>query len=738
MSAQTTRTSLPSMRNQKMTPEPPKQLPEREEVERDHEWLQLIQIEKMIERQKQEWLKTGAQDLEDEDEAWGELQEAEGSPVKEEDESLDDGDLTYITTILNSFSKTKLNCKQPSTSELPPFTPEGALMRAPAQIMPPPKFNQKFNQNSTSYGSEDRNFSCFSNFEEEGTTELADYFSDKEDDSLDNEDPTGESDNWSQSNFDELGEISDDKDAWSEQHRATKFGLESIQEIDYEETGEKNNLKGIASISKEAKLAFSEWQPYIPPELVFQNSFAQSWRPAFLQPASSSQEPTLIQISTIAGPIATTKQTPALRLAIIPRQKMTPSQQQDWNSFRPMRHYTHTWRKPCPGSSKTCNRTRNSQNEFQDHPGQSKPSRQWKQPSPCLPKTIQNQNTKFRNTPPATNVGNAPQVFTQFQSQIYLNTRSNRNTTRTKSLETKWRKSFNKTQTFRTKLPKNTERHLKNSRRSPLWLWSPKPWPPICSLSTATTEKPNLKRKISPRGENHFSKRRSESKSYSKYRRINKRHRSESSDKNSKSKSKNESKDIKVRNENKLVTFSTDAEAKVTAKVDEVKAIGKALAEFRMEIGKQLDQKIGPDLPVTLPLRFATTFNISVLTCVCVTFTIFISIFNIFILISNPFFSDLFDHHLQTFSLGSLRVYEMLCASQKTASSQAKTAVTAFATPDSIRSFRVSETRPNMLYRSLHKNTLVPKHLRSLGRSRNPENDFYNDSFILIYLDLSR
>jgi hypothetical protein len=151
---------------------------------------------------------------------------------------LDDGDLTYITAILNSFSKPKLNCEQPSASELPPCTPEGALTCAPAQIMPLPKFNQKFNQNLTSYDSEDRNFSCFSNFEEEGTTELADYFSDEEDDSLDNEDPTSESDTWSQSNFDELeisdeeDDNSDNKDAWSE-HKATKFGLESIQEIDY-------------------------------------------------------------------------------------------------------------------------------------------------------------------------------------------------------------------------------------------------------------------------------------------------------------------------------------------------------------------------------------------------------------------------------------------------------------------------------------------------------------------------
>jgi hypothetical protein len=193
-----------------------------------------------------------------------------------------------------------------------------------------------------------------------------------------------------------------------------------------------------------------------------------------------------------------------------------------------------------------------------------------------------------------------------------------------------------------------------------------------------------------------------------------------------KSESKGESKDIKVRNENKLVTFSTDAEAKVTAKADEVKAIKKTQTEFRMEIGKQLDKRIGSDLPVTLPLHFATTFNMSVIICICVTFTIFILIFN-------PFF-----HHSQTCTLGNLRVYEMLCSSQKTASSQAKPAITASATPDSIRSFRVPETRPNILYRNLFRNTLVPKHLRSLGRSRNPENDLYNDSFILIYLDLPR
>ncbi len=698
----------------------------------------------MIERQKQELLKTGVQDLDDEDDDWDELREAEGGPVKEEDDSLDDGDLTYITATLNSFSKPKLNCEQSSASELQPFTPEGTLTRAPAQIMTPPKFNQKFNQNSTSYDSEERNFSCFPNFEEEGTTELADYFSDEEDDSLDDGDPKSESDTWFHSNLDELGEISDkeddnsnDEDAWSE-HRATKFGLKSIQEIDYEEVSEKNNLKQISSISNRSELAFSEWQPYIPPEPVFRNSFAQSWQSAFSQPASSSQEPTLIQISTIMGPIATTKQTQVPRLAIT-QQKMTPSHQQDWNSFRPAkRHYMHTWRKLWPGSSGTCNRTKNLQNKFPDHPEQSKPYRLWKQPSPCSPRTILNQNTKLQNTPPVTDVGNAPQVFTQFRSQSYLNTRSKRNTTKTKSWETKWHKSFTRTQIYWTKLPPNTKHHQKNSRRTPLWLWSPRPWPPIYSLSTATTEKPTRQQKISPRGENHFSKRRSESKSYSKYKSLNEGHRSKRRDKNSKSESKIKSKDIKVRNKNKLVTFSTDVEAQVTTKADEVKTIRKTQTEFRIEMGKQIDKRIGSDLPATLPLRFATTYNISIFICICVTFTIFILIYNIFILIFNPFLSDPFDHHFQTFTLGNLRVCEMLCPSQKTASSQAKTAVTAFATPDSIRSFRVPETRPNILYRNLHRNTLVPQHLHSLGQSRNPANDLYNDSFILIHLDLSR
>jgi hypothetical protein len=298
--------------------------------------------------------------------------------------------------------------------------------------------------------------------------------------------------------------------------------------------------------------------------------------------------------------------------------------------------------------------------------------------------------------PQVTDVGNEPQVFIQSRSRSCWNMKSVINTTETKTWGTKWHKFSTRTPTYRTKLPKNTKRNQKSSKRTPLWLWSRKQYPPICSLDTARTDRPTLERKISPHGENHFSKRRSESESYNKCKSIN-----------SKSERKSESKDVEVKNESRLVTFSTDAKTKVTAKADKVKTIRKTQTEFRMEIGKQLDKNTGSDVPVTLPLHFATTFNISVLIRICVTFTIFISIFIILILIFNPLFSDLFDHHFQTFSLGNLRVYEMLCASQKTASSQAKTTVTAFATPDSIRSFRVPETRPNILYRNYNKTSFL-------------------------------
>ncbi len=118
-----------------------------------------------------------------------------------------------------------------------------------------------------------------------------------------------------------------------------------------------------------------------------------------------------------------------------------------------------------------------------------------------------------------------------------------------------------------------------------------------------------------------------------------------------------------MKNENKLVTLLTNTRAKVTEEADEVKAIEKILTGFRMEIEKPLDKKIKSDPPATLPLHFATPFNISILIGTHITFTIFILTINISISIFKSFVSDPSDHHFQTFTVGDLSDCKMLCLS---------------------------------------------------------------------------
>ena len=55
-------------------------------------------------------------------------------------------------------------------------------------------------------------------------------------------------------------------------------------------------------------------------------------------------------------------------------------------------------------------------------------------------------------------------------------------------------------------------------------------------------------------------------------------------------------KDVKVRKEKAV----TKIRAKMTAKVNEVKARGKTLTGFRIEIEKQLNKRIGPEPTITL------------------------------------------------------------------------------------------------------------------------------------------
>ncbi len=280
-------------------------LSEFEEGDTDHEWAHLRHMEDIIERHKQELLKHGVQESDGEDEDWGEHQEPGDDPVKEEDDSLDDGDLTYITAILESFSRPKSIPETTSASNYAMFTPEGVPTRAPARQMTPPEFNQKFNQTfnkkSTSKHSGAENFSCFTTIWEEGPTELADYYSDEEeDDSLDNKDTRCEKDTWNEFDLEELGEVSDEEDTWSEAEPD-----ESEFKVDYEESGEKTTFTGISSLSVETAQAFSAWQLYIPPKHAFRSLSAQSWWSDSSQQAPLSQESTLTQISSIKGPNST-------------------------------------------------------------------------------------------------------------------------------------------------------------------------------------------------------------------------------------------------------------------------------------------------------------------------------------------------------------------------------------------------------------------------------------------------
>ncbi len=137
----------------------PEQLLEPEDLELDHEWLQLIQMERTIETQKTQLLKNGVEGHWDPDKDRETFWEDEESPANERDDHLDDGDLEYINVILNSFSRQDCNHENSDYLQLESFTPEDVLMHALAPLRTLQEFNLKFNQNSTTRGSEEDRFS---------------------------------------------------------------------------------------------------------------------------------------------------------------------------------------------------------------------------------------------------------------------------------------------------------------------------------------------------------------------------------------------------------------------------------------------------------------------------------------------------------------------------------------------------------------------------------------------------
>jgi hypothetical protein len=185
---------------------------------------------------------------------------------------------------------------------------------------------------------------------------------------------------------------------------------------------------------------------------------------------------------------------------------------------------------------------------------------------------------------------------------------------------------------------------------------------------------------------------------------------------------------MKVREEEAL----TKLKGKVTTKVNEGKAIEKTLTGPRIKGKKQLSQKIGSEPTSTLPSHFTAMFNISILIYILTTF-----IFKNFISISNLIVSDPSDHPFQTFTVGKLSDCKTFCLSRQAASIQAETLVKPLANSDSIRLFKIPETRPDLRNKNLSRNHFIPSHTPS-GRARKSETNLYHDSFTCNYLDFFR
>jgi hypothetical protein len=477
-------------------------------------------MEKAVEEKKNQLRGTRAQSHGDPDEDHETFWD-DDEILTERNETLDDGDLEYINDILNSFSRPIYNHEGSDNLKLKNITPVDAMERAFASRMTLPEFNLKFNQKSTTRGSEKDHGNNFSNVEEEGAIELGDYFSDnEEDDTWDREDLTSESDSWSHTEFHDPEENFPLSQPAFYEWDPVISGLETIHEAGFETDGEANKLNHISGLSEETQLSFSTWQPFIPLEHAFQNCAAQSQPSDFLSRASFLQEPTLTRISTIS---TSTKRTSSpmeptsLRLKIslskdlrqteFPDPSKQPSQ---WLRTKPCRSFysptysaTPTPKRPSFTTSSAKSALPN--HELPDHQEQSTQYKLWKQQSQGSTKTSQNQSTKFQNTPQATDAGNEPQVYIQLKSPSYSTMKSKRNTTKIKSWETKWPKFSNKTPTSQTKSQKNTKPHRRNSRRIQLWLWSRGPSPPTCSLNTAKTVKKNQNQKICLHGKIHFS-----------------------------------------------------------------------------------------------------------------------------------------------------------------------------------------------------------------------------------------
>jgi hypothetical protein len=376
---------------------------------------------------------------------------------------------------------------------------------------------------------------------------------------------------------------------------------------------------------------------------------------------------------------------------------MRQTPQHDWKPYKPAtKRYRYNWNKPWPKLNTMYKGTRNSLNKSHDHQERSKPFKLWEPRLPYSDKTNRNQNTKFGNMPPETDTGDTHQRFTRCPSRICSSMTSKTNTTETRSWGTKWRKCSNKIHNWHKKFQRPMKHCLRHSKRTPSWLWSPRRWPPTCSSDTAMDQNETLERRISPHGESHFSKR---SESESKSEKIM----TDSKTKESESESKSESKKIMTDPKTKRTKQN------VKVKANKVKAINRLKDKIRTRLKRQQDKIRKFQALKDSILKFSFHRHLTA------TFTISILFFNSVVL-------DHFDHHfvypLQTFTSTNFKDCEKHFILQTKALHSAKTEKTNPAILESTRLHGNPETRPNILAKDLHRNTLVSVTLQLIGRLR--------------------
>jgi hypothetical protein len=756
--------------------------PETQDLQK--EWLQLIQAEKEIEMLKNRLRKaeTGYQ----------REMELEDLLVDEADEELghlEDEDLEWVKSIFNSSPSQNCHRQNSDQRKLKSITEVDAQKRAHTVPAPPIKFNQNFNHNSMTPSAGEDDFSFHSDADYEGDCELGDYFSDDEEEnnqitelgnyfSDDEEDNTqSQPSSHSEDNFWSHTQVPNLKEKLKLPQTAFSNWNPIISSLKAFEVKEETQIKKIAGFREENQLGLSAWPPFTPLAPAFQNSAAHSQLSAFSSQAFLSREPTRIQISTIStstklkkkrtAPHRATSQWPPKHwhLSKPPTRKSTTKRTRPWRESKGACEGSRSWQKRCPdplgqsNSVKHCTEqplysviTNQNQNTSCQNmpPVKGNDGDETSDPEPTtLQQPVRRQKQKrppngsYKTWPPhyfrsrvlpqseqpytwqqVSDVPNVHPASTPLKLRTFWITKPARSIARTKYWGKRLLKSYIRTPTSPTKSPPITRRRRKNSKRTQLWHWSQKPFPPICSLSTAKTPRSYTIKKTCPHGGSHFSKRRSESTSY--------RQQSENYDQcqgdNSKNDTQSETDDITVKSKENLKTMTKIDEAKIIARDDEVKAIGKTAEEFRASIEKQIDRGIETKALITLPHPSATISYIPILT-----FTSFICIFSIL----NSFVADPLDHHFQTFTIGDLSDCKLRHLSRQTASTQADTVVKTLANPDSIRPFKIPGTWPDVHYKSRSRNPLVPSHLLS-GRVRKSETKFHHDSFIFDYLDSSR